>query len=187
MKELRFKLGERVLTGQLGPRIEKKALYGYSRRLVEKEGKPLSRGVLCPDGRLLRRDQITNLRVDLEGTPVDEIATELDGELADLKPSAFEQDNPLEPVPLVRLATFAVSDVYPVDALDLAPGLYATCFSYRKSIQPKEALLLRKEAEGYLLVGTTRQAPFLGETVVYSFFDADDEDEESEDLDFSMF
>ncbi len=186
MKELRFKLGERVVTGQLGSRIEKKALYGYSKRLVEKDGKTLNRGVLCPDGRLLRRDQISILRVDPEGSPIEDVATELDGELADLKPSAFDQDNLVRSVPLTRLVTFVVSDVYPLDALDLEPGLYATEFSYRKSIQPKEALLLKKGADAYLLVGTAKQTTFVGETVAYSFFDAEDEEEEGEELDFSM-
>lgn len=188
MKELRFKLGERVFTGQLGSRIEKKALYGYSRRVAEKEGKPLSRGVLCPDGRMLRRDQISLLKVDPEGTPIEDVATELDGELADLKPSAFDQDNELQSVPLIRLTTFAVSDVYPLDDLEVDPGLYSTYFNYRKSIQPKEALLLKKSGgEAYLFAGTQKQTTFVGDNIAYSFFDADEEEEEGEDLDFNMF
>lgn len=187
MKEIKFKLGDQIVAGQLGSRIEKKALYGYSRKVAEKDGKLLSRGVLSPDGRLLRREEIVLAKVDPDGSPVDELVTELDGTLAELKPSAFEQETPLSEVSLARLATFAVSDVYPLDGLPLKPGLYATEFSYRKSIQPKEALLLVKDSEGYLFVGTAKQTTLVGLSVAYSFFDAeDDAAEEGEELDFSM-
>jgi hypothetical protein len=187
MKEIKFKFGDQMLSGLLGSRIEKKALYGYSRRVAEKDGKVLSRGALSADGRLLRRDEIAAIKIDPEGTPVDDIMTELDGVLAELKPSVFEQDNLLEEAPLVRLASFTVSDVYPLDELGLKPGLYATEFSYRKSIQPKEALLLVTDGQGFLLVGEAKQTTFIGLSVAYSFFDTEEEEtEEGEELDFAM-
>ena len=187
MKELKFRLGDTVIPAQLGSRIEKKALYGYSRRVAESEGKVLHRGVLSPEGRLLKRDQISVVKADPEGSPIEDVLTEMDGVLAELKPSAFDQENALTPVPLLALASFAVSDVYPLDGLSLEPGVYATEFSYRKSIQPKEALLLVKGAEGYLLVGAAKQTAFVGLNIAYSFFDADDDEpEEGEELDFSM-
>jgi hypothetical protein len=187
MKEIKFKLGDQVLSGQLGSRIEKKTLYGYSRRVAEKDGKILSRGALSADGRLLRRDEIAVLKIDPDGTPVDEIMTELDGALAELKPSVFERDNLLEEVPLIRLASFTVSDVYPLDELGLKPGLYSTEFSYRKSLQPKEALLLVKAGQGFLLVGEAKQTTLVGLSVAYSFFDTEEEEaEEGEELDFAM-
>jgi hypothetical protein len=187
MKEIKFKLGDAVLVGQLGSRVEKKALYGYSRKVAERDGKILSRGFLSADGRLLRRDEVALVKLDPEGSPVDEIQTEMDGQLAELKPSAFEQENEIRPTQLIRLATFAVSDVYPLDGLTLAPGLYETQFSFRKSILPKEALLLVKPTESYLLVGEAKRSTFVGLSVAYSFFDAEDEaEDEGEELDFSM-
>ena len=187
MKEIKFKLDDHVLSGQLGSRIEKKALYGYSRRVAEKDGRILSRGALSADGRLLRRDEIAAIKIDPDGSPVDEIVTELDGALAELKPSVFEQDTPLAEVPLIRLASFTVTDVYPVDELGLKPGLYATEFSYRKSLQPKEALLLVRDTQGFLLVGEAKQTTFVGLSVAYSFFDTrEEESEEGEELDFAM-
>jgi hypothetical protein len=187
MKEIKFKRGDQVLSGQLGSRIEKKALYGYSRRVAEKDGRILSRGALSADGRLLRRDEISAIKVDPDGSPVDEIVTELDGALAELKPSVFEQDNALAEVPLIRLASFTVTDVYPIDELGLESGLYATEFSYRKGLQPKEALLLVKDRQGFLLVGEAKQTTFVGLSVAYSFFDTEeDESEEGEELDFAM-
>ncbi len=187
MKEIKFKLGDRVIAAQLGSRIEKKALYGHSRKVAEKDGKILSRGFLSADGRLLRRDEVSQVKLDPEGSPVEEVVTEIEGRTAELQPSAFEQENEVRPVPLVKLAAFAVSDVYPLDALTLEPGLYETQFSFRKSIQPKEALLLVKGSDGYLFVGEAKQTTFVGLNVTYSFFDAeDDEPEEGEELDFAM-
>lgn len=187
MKEIKFRLGETVISAQLGSRIEKKALYGYSKPVVEKDGKSLSRGVLSQDGRLLKRDEISLVKLDPEGSPVDDVITELDGVLAELKPSSLEQENEIRAVPITRLASFAVNDVYPIDGLTLEPGLYETEFSYRKSIQPKEAFLLVKGGEGFLFVGVAKQSTFVGLNVAYSFFDAaEDETEEGEELDFSM-
>jgi hypothetical protein len=187
MKEIKFKLGDAVLVGQLGSRVEKKALYGYSRKVAERDGKILNRGFLSADGRLLRREEVALVKLDPEGSPVEEIKTEIDGAIAELKPSAFEQENEIRPTTLMRLATFAVSDVYPLDGLALEPGLYETHFSFRKSILPKEALLLVKAAESYLLVGEAKRSTLVGLSVAYSFFDAeDDADEESEELDFAM-
>ncbi len=186
MKEIKFSFQGRVIAAQLGSRVEKKALYGYSRRVAEKDGVVLSRGILTPDGNLYRKDQITMAKVDPEGTPVDEVASEIEGQIVDLKPSSFEIENEIRPAALTRLATFAVSDVYPVNALDVSAGLYETEFSFRKSVQHKEALLLVKEGGAFLLVGVEKQSAFVGLDVAYSFFDADDDTEESEELDFSM-
>ena len=187
MKEIKFKLGDATLIGQLGSRVEKKALYGYSRKVAERDGKILTRGFLSADGRLLRREELALVKLDPEGTPVEEIQTEMDGQIAELKPSAFEQENEIRPALLTRLAAFAVSDVYPLDGLSLAPGVYETQFSFRKSILPKAALLLVKPTESYLLVGEAKRSTFVGLSVAYSFFDAeDDAEEEGEDLDFAM-
>jgi hypothetical protein len=156
--------------------------------VAEKDGKILERGFLSADGRILRRSQTTALRLDPEGSPVEDAIHLVDGKPAEMLPSAFEQENPLTPVPLSRLAVFAVSDVYPIDAISIDPGLYETTFTYRRAIQPKEALLLvQVESSAYLLTGATKEATFLGHDVTYSFFSDDSEDAENdEDLDFSM-
>lgn len=187
MKELKFKLGDKPITVQLASKVDKKALYGYARRVVEKDGKPLSRGVLCPDGKLLRRDEITTAYVDPEGTPVEEIVTEVDGKAVTSQPSSFDQESELVPVPLQALIAFNVSDVYPFEEIELPPGLYRTTFTYRKALQPKEAFVLVKENESYLLAGRLKRTAFVGLNVAYEFFDAEgQEGGESEELDFSM-
>jgi len=182
MKEIKFLFNGEPITTQLGTRVEKKALYGYSRYIAEKDGTALSRGYLDPDGALLQRSAMTLVKLDPEGTPVEEVITDIDGAEAVPVPSSFDREAPLLPLPWSALAGFNVADVYPLDTTGLAPGLNQTEFNYRKSVQPKEALILVKTGESWLLCGVRRSPVFVGLSVAYSFFDADaaagDEDEE---------
>ncbi len=187
-KSIQFNLEGRSITGTLGTRISKRDLYGYAKRTVEQEGQTLTRGYLSADGRLMANRELSSVRLDPEGTPVADPITEIEGEPAELHPSSFDQENSLEPVPWQRLIGFNVSDVYPLEELDLPEGVYETWFSYRKSYQPKEALILVKQnGEAFLLTGVTKRTTLVGLMVAYEFFDAEDELEADEDeLDFSM-
>jgi hypothetical protein len=187
MKAIKFKLGEQVLEAKLQSKVDKNSLYGFARKSVEKDGKPLLRGVLCPDGVVLKRDEISTTRVDPEGSPVEEIVTELDGKPVLIQPSSFDQEAPLEEAPLKTLVGFSVVDVYPLEELALKPGLYRTCFSYRKACFLKEAFILVRESDAFLLVGRMKSTTFVGINVAYEFFDAEsDGAEEGEELDFSI-
>jgi hypothetical protein len=68
MKPIKFKLGDQVFEAKLQSKVDKKSLYGYARRSIEKDGRPLVKGVLCPDGVVLMRDEITSEYVDAEGS-----------------------------------------------------------------------------------------------------------------------
>jgi hypothetical protein len=187
VKAIKFKLGEQVLEAKLQSRVEKKSLYGFARRVVEKEGRPLTRGILCPDGVVLMRDEIATTYVDQEGSPVEQVVTELDGKPVPVLPSSFDQEAPLEEVPLKTLVGFSVADVYPLDDLALKPGVYRTQFSYRKTCFMKEAFILVRDNDAFLLVGRMKNTTFVGLNVAYDFFDAEsDGGDESEELDFSM-
>ena len=187
MKLIKFKLGDQSLEAKLQSRVEKKSLYGYARRSIEKDGRPLLRGILCPDGVVLKRDEIASTYVDPEGSPVEEIVTELEGKPVPVQPSSFEQEAPLEEVPLKNLVAFNVRDVFPLEDLNLKPGLYRTHFSYRKTCFMKEAFILVRDAEAFLLVGRMKNTTFVGLNVAYEFFDAEtDGADDSEELDFSM-
>ena len=187
MKSIKFKLGEKVIEAKLQSKVDKKTLYGYARRSIEKDGRPLSKGVLCPDGTVLMRDEIASNYVDPEGSPVEDVVTELDGKPVPVQPSSFEQEAPLEEAPLKALLGFNTQDVYPLDEVPLKPGLYRTRFSYRKACFLKEAFILVREADAFLLVGRMKSATFVGLNVAYEFFDAESEGaEEPEELDFSM-
>ena len=187
MKDLKFKFNNQVVSTQLESKIDKKSLYGFAKKIAERNGIQLSKGILCPDGFLLKRDELSTVYIDPEGTPVEEVITEIDGKPAALQPSSFDQENPLTSVPLKSLIGFNVSDVYPLLNVSLSPGLYQTQFSYRRSFQPKDAFILVKAEEAFLLVGQMKKTTFVGLTIAYEFFDAETSSgEESDELDFSM-
>jgi hypothetical protein len=188
MKSITFQWQGETLSGNLGTKVTKQNLYGAAKRMVEKDGKSLTKGYLTPEGQILQRQEIDYAKVDPEGTLIEPIITEMEGTPATLLPSAFEQDNPLVAVPLKTLVGFNTIDVYPLHGLSLAPGLYQTTFAYRKSYAPREALLLVKtESEpAFLLVGERQNTPFVGLQVIYDFFDANTETEEEDELDFAM-
>jgi hypothetical protein len=187
-KPITWKLGEQVYQIELGSKVDKKALYGYAKRVVERDGRWLKRGFLCPDGTLIRNDAVSLVKVDPQGSPVEDVTMEAAGKVPELLPSSFDQENKLEPVPLSALIGFNVRDSYPLSGSTLPIGLYATTFSYRKSYQPQDALVSVKENEAWLLVGNFKLSTLVGHTVVYDFFDseADETDGDSEDLDFAM-
>jgi len=187
MKPLEFSLSGTAIMAGLGEKVTKDALYGEVRFSVEKDGRPLERGSLLPDGTLLRRAQMSNISADPEGTPVEAAQALVDDQVVEQQPSSFEKPGELRSVPLTRLVGFNVSDVYSLDAGTLAPGLYETTFNYRKSYQPREALLLVKAGgEAWLLVGTFKLTTFVGKTLAYEFFDAVTEEDTGDPLDFSM-
>lgn len=189
MKSIAFQWQGETVTGSLGTKVTKQALYGYAKRIVEKDAQVLRKGYLSPEGQILERQDIDYAKVDPQGSVVDEVMTEVEGQPATLFPSAFDQENPLTPVPLEQLVGFNTVDVYPIAGLSLPAGLYQTEFSYRKSYAPREALLLVKAESdtGFLLVGERKNTPFVGLQVIYDFFDAEgDEGDEEDDLDFAM-
>ncbi len=187
MKDISFELNGEVVSAKLGSRVEKKDLYGFSKTVAEHDHKPLTRGYLLADGRLLTRQQISYARLDPEGTPAEEMIVELDGEVATQQPSSFDINNPLELVPLSILADFNVTDIYPIQEVEIAVGLYRTQFNYRKTYIPKTAFLLVKSDQAFLLIGEMKKTAFVGLAIAYDFFDTEGEEEDDDELDFSMF
>lgn len=187
-KPLQLRLNGRELAYDLGSKVDKKDLYGFAKRIAERGGKALSRGYLAGDGRLFASGTLSYLKVDPEGTPVEEPQLLMDGEPAPVVPSSFDSGLELEPVPLVTLTEFAVRDTYPLGGAGLDPGLYRTSFNYRKGPQANEALVLVKpDGQVWLLVGQARQTTWLSLSVAYEFFDAEGEaDDDADDFDFSM-
>jgi hypothetical protein len=188
-RSLTLVLDGKEIPAGLGTNVDKKALYGYTKRAIEKDGKTLTRGHLNPAGKLLRSGQLTLAKVDPEGTPVEDTITEIDGKTADLLPSSFDAPTPLQSVPLKTLIGFSVRDVYPLKDAVLPEGLYQTSFSYRKTYRPLDALVLAKRDGGvFLLTGSFKSATFVGLAVVYDFFDAAprEEAEEEEEMSFAM-
>jgi len=186
-KSLKFSVGGKELEGILTSKISKDDLYGRVEHIVEQGGQRLERGWLLPDGSTFLKSQVSTTSVDDEGSPAEAPVIHSAGQKLELRPSSFDGTETLEPVPLETIARFMTTDVYPVQAGGLAPGVYRGNFNYRKSARPRDALLLVREDGAFLLVGQLKACPMAGRTVAYEFFDAAGSAEEAADpLDFSM-
>jgi hypothetical protein len=186
-KTLKLNVGGQEIAASLESKIAKDDLYGRVDHVVEQGGKRLERGWLLPDGLTFRKSQVAMTSVDPEGSPADPPEIQCAGQKLELRPSSFDGAEGLESVPLETLARFVTTDVYPIEAAGLAPGLYRGSFNYRKSARPRDALLLVREDGAFLLVGQLKACPLVGRTVAYQFFDTASAAEEAGDpLDFSM-
>ena len=187
-KSLKLKVADKEITASLESKIAKDDLYGRVVHLVEQGGQRLERGWLLPDGTTFRKGQVTSTSVDPEGSPAETPEIQCAGQKMELRPSSFDGTEGLEPVSLELLARFVTTDVYPIQAPDLAPGLYKGTFNYRKSARPRDALVLVREDGVFLLVGQIKACPLVGRTIAYQFFDAAAEaaEEATDPLDFSM-
>ena len=174
---------------ELSRKVSKDDLYGKVKRVVEKDGQPLDRGLLGPDGSLLPRKALSSIRLDPDGTPVEPEEVIHDGSPVKILPSSFEESAPLNKLPITALAGFCVSDVYPLEDCEIPAGLYSTWFAYRKGPERKEAMVLVREDCAFLMAGYRKNSPLVGLGVVYDFFDSastEDDMEEDDDLDFAM-
>ena len=186
-KALKFKISDKEIVAELQSKVGKDDLYGRVVHVVEQNGKRLERGFLLPDGAMFRKGQVSASYIDPEGSPAEPTEVRCAGQKIEPRPSSFDQVECLDTVPLETLARFVTGDVYPIDSGDLKPGLYKGCFNYRKSVKPRDALVLVREDGAFLLVGQLKACPLVERTVAYQFFDAASGAEESTDpLDFSM-
>lgn len=187
-KTLKLKVAGQEIAAGLESKISKDDLYGRVEHLVEQGGRRLERGWLLPDGLTFRKSQVAMTSVDPEGSPADSPEIHCAGQKLELRPSSFDGAESLEPVPLEILARFITTDVYPIEAGGLAPGLYRGTFNYRKSARPRDAMVLVREDGAFMLVGQLKSCPMVGRTIAYQFFDAASgtAEEASDPLDFSM-
>lgn len=189
MASITFKLGEKTHDYELGRKVTKEDLYGKLRKLVTKGDEVLERGYLTESGSPVPAARLSSVGLDPEGTPLEKETVLYDGEERELLPSSFDEAATLVEADLTALVGFCVTDVYPLEGTGLAKGLYSTWFSYRKSVERKEAFLQVKEGSAFLLVGYSKNCPLVGLSVPYELFDADDGAElaeEDEEMDFAM-
>lgn len=186
MKPIKFILEGVPIEGALQSKVAKKDLYGYAKKLVLKGDVPLEKGYISSEGKLIPRKALSLEKCDPLGSPIEAIQIELNGEVAEKKPSTLEEPAQLVQAKITDLVGFNVTDVYPLQ-LKLNPGLYATQFSYYANILRKEAFLLVKEDDqAFLLVGEAKSTAWIGNVVLYDFFNTTEEEEESDELDFDM-
>jgi hypothetical protein len=187
-KSLILSVACKEITATLESKIGKDDLYGRVLHLVEQGGRQLERGWLLPDGATFRKGQVSMTSVDAEGSPAETPEIHSAGQKLELRPSSFDGAESLTSVPLETIARFLTTDVYPIEAIGLPPGLYRGSFNYRKSARPRDALVLVRDDGAFLLVGQLKACPMIGRTVAYQFFDAAPgaAEEAADPLDFSM-
>jgi hypothetical protein len=187
-KSLKLNVAGKEIVATLESKVSKDDLYGRVDHIVEQGGKRLERGWLLPDGSAFRKSQVAMTSVDPEGSPADSPEIQSAGQKLELRPSSFDGSETLEPVPLETVARFVTTDVYPIEAGGLAPGVYRGTFNYRKSARARDALLMVREDGAFLMVGALQACPMVGRTVAYQFFDAASgaAEEATDPLDFSM-
>lgn len=187
-KALSLNVAGTEIAAALQSKVGKDDLYGRVVHIVEQDGRPMERGWLLPDGSMFRKSQVAMTSADPDGSPAESPEMQCAGQKVELRPSSFDAGECLEPVPLETIARMVTSDVYPLEAPGLAPGVYRGTFNYRKSARPRDALVVVRDDGAYLLVGNLRACPLVGRTVAYDFFDAADAaaDEAGDPLDFSM-
>jgi hypothetical protein len=188
MPAISFTFAGKAFTCELSRKVTKDDLYGRLKKLTIKGDDVLARGYLTDDGRCVPASSISNSRIDQEGTPVEKEEVLYDGKVCEALPSSFEEPATIELAPLTSLASFCVTDVYPLEGSALEKGLYSTWFSYRKSPERKEAFVLSKAGGVFLLVGYAKNSPLVGQIVPYELFDAEGAsgDEEDDEMDFAM-
>jgi hypothetical protein len=187
-KSLKLTVAGQEITASLESKIGKDDLYGRVVHIVEQGGQRLERGWLLPDGTTFRKSQVSMTSVAPEGSPADPPEIRCAGQKLELRPSSFDGAEGLEAAPPETLARFVTTDVYPLEAPGLVPGVYRGTFNYRKSARPRDALVLVREDGAFLLVGQLKACPMVGRTVAYEFFDAaaNTGEEGTDPLDFSM-
>jgi hypothetical protein len=187
-KSLKLNVAGKEVIAELQSKVGKDDLYGRVEHIVEQGGQRMERGWLLPDGTTLRKIQVTTTSVDPEGSPAEPLEIRSAGQKLELRPSSFDGVESLEAVPLETVARFVTTDVYPIQAGGVAPGVYRGTFNYRKSARPRDALVLVREDAAFLLVGQLRACPMVERTVAYQFFDAaaGAAEEAGDPLDFSM-
>ncbi len=188
MASIAFILGKETLAFELGRKITKEDLYGKLRKLVVRGDEVLERGYLTVDGRPALASRLSSEGLDPEGTPVEDEKILYDGEERSPLPSSFDEAAELTKAPLSALAGFCVTDVYPLEGAGLDPGVYSTWFSYRKSVERKEAFVHAKDGTAFLLAGFSKNCPFVGPVVPYELFDSGDAGDldDEEEMDFAM-
>ena len=188
LKSLKLSVAGAEVAAGLQSKVTKDDLYGRVAHVVEQDGRAMERGWLLPDGSMFRKSQVAMTSVDPDGSPAEAPEIQSAGQRLELRASSFDAGEALDPVPLETLARFVSTDVYPLEAPGVAPGLYRGTFNYRKSARPRDALLLVRDDGAFLLVGQLRACPLVGRTVAYEFFDAQEAatDDAGDPLDFSM-
>lgn len=188
-KPLTLIFNNQEVTVELGTSIKKEDLYGKKSTSVEINSQVLEKVLVTPLGEVIRASATSVVKDDGSGSPLEATLTYSaeNGQLSAYL-SSFKEPRILESATKEEAATMCAESVYPVAQHSLEEGFYKTKFAYRDSPKLQDAILIASGVgPSFLVVGEARQPALIGQTEGYEFFDAEDENDSSDELSFDMF
>ena len=200
-KALNLVLGSRKF--ELSPtKIERKKLYGWTElRVTDPDGIVCRQAGLDSNGVTIIPKGATKLgmlRADGNWMEKDELqVVRDDGTAAELSPSSFDTEIKLDTKATAEtFMNSIISAVYQLDGTDaetlakeIGNDIYQFPFSYRGGYDVGDGFLIGNGTTAFIFVGTEAQFEFIGLAEQAVVDEPDDEaaEEESDELDFSMF
>ena len=188
MPVIKATLNEQEFSLTILSKIDREALHGKSTIKPLKDGKPLKRAYLRPNGQIIRNTDRKNPDTDPQGSIVEKpVYLEIQNAAATLHPGVADAGMKLRPGKLTDLAEFVTDRFHAVEVVGLPEGLYHTSYNLKPTTTPEAAILLVKEkAEAFLLIGEARVSTYVGKVINYDFFGADETEETDETDELSI-
>jgi hypothetical protein len=197
-KNLVFSLGGKTCE-VLPTKIDRKKLYGWNvPRALDAAGKDCQAvqvedesgivirkggsgiGILSPDGKWVERGELKALLAD--GSPAPLVSSSYDAPIV-LEKKASVND-------VLNLTVTAFYQLQGEGAVELAGAvgsdIYSFVYNLRADYEGADALLLAKDGVPFLLTGANAEFPFIGLEAAAVIDEAEDDEAESDDIDFSM-
>jgi hypothetical protein len=188
-KIIPFLLDNKEIAVTASAAIPREALYGSLKITREKDGKPLEKVIVTPEGKIFPAKAAAVQRTDQEGTLLEkpEPFTE-EGAKAPVHQSSFTQARTLTPCGPEAMIGFKTKS-FMAATCDLPPGFYKSTYTFRDSHELADAFLIVKaDKEAFLLTGESTNIPMRGKEDPYDFFDNEENPEEGdEEISFEMF
>jgi len=181
-------------------KVDRKKVYGYiSEEVTDLDGNLCTMGNILDDGSTLILPGLTAMKtVDLDNAEIDKKslkAVYMDGSDAEIIPSSFDIDIELTETKVDDLFNLEITSIYQLDfenddqkkelQEELINGkVYGFVFNFRAGYDASDAILLANNEGVFALIGRLIEFDYLDNNIVDFVID-DDEDEEDE-MDFSM-
>lgn len=194
-----FQIGAKTKFSAELVKLEREKAYGYSKiEYFDSKGKPVTKGSLLEDGKTIIGNGSTSLLlVDPDGKiwKRSELEAYLpNGKKKAIVPSVFEAPVKLEPAEPTDVLNTKIKSVYILsipekeDEVKKALGekIFQFEFNYRADYEGDAAFILANSEGIFLLTGEPYKFTFLEKDTAIVLTD-EDEAEETEEIDFSMF
>ena len=188
MAALRLNLNGKEISSELS-KLTRADIYGDSKtRVLGPNDEVLTKAGVSENGRdyLTRGDFKHALAIGEEFTlKPTQVVNALDGRPVEQVPSSFAVAPKFEPASADEVAQLEVDVVYRLNDAQLEAGSrFIGTFNYRAGYEKKDAVIIGKAEGAFLLVGTLKNASFVGMDVDSQLIAAEPAEEETGDGDF---